>query len=74
MASNDIVEKQRGVASVVSDICRALVGCAPDYSEVCESLAPVVYTADELLDSHELLDWMVNNSRARVTPDALIES
>lgn len=74
MASNDIVEKQRGVASVVSDICRALVGCAPDYSEVCESLAPVVYTADELLGSHELLDWMVNNSRARVTPDALIES
>lgn len=66
------MDKQGGVAEIVYDICRALVESpsTPAYSEVHESLAPVVSSAD----SRELLDWMVNNSRARVTLDESDES
>ena len=66
------MDKQGGVAEIVYDICRGLVESpsTPAYSEVHESLAPVVSSAD----SRELLDWMVNNSRARVTLDESDES
>ena len=65
------MDKQGSVADIICEVCRALVDSStPAYSDVHESLAPVVSSAD----SHELLGWMVNNSRARVTPDESIES
>ena len=63
------MDNQRSVSDAISEVCRALVSVTPEYSEVHESLAPLVSA-----DPHELLDWMVNNSRARVSPDESIES